>query len=640
MLAKLQSTVGDVRTGLSLCSRRAVGFWYLCLALCVLIWLLGLAAKNNTEALFDDATRVAAQQRVDLPARGQALLAENAVQGGPIPLVLLEEPQALDKNALKQISETALTLHSLLQQQTPMSANHAVHAGRVAGLAVAMRQDQLSNSNASFWQPISNAIAELEAAVRLGDIDAADSQALIVELRTRYAQLRSQGGTNESAAASAAAVTTTTSTTALNLDASVPWSLTALPWLLALLPLFCLGFAWVALSRMARRHFEDKPQAGYHQLVNEDVTQNMTTAALAVNRHAAERRTQAAILQLLDEMEPLGEGDLSYEASVTEDLTGALADAFNQAVYKLRRLVVQINRSSSEVRAAVALSRQRTLGMAKQGAKQAREVTRTYERLDRMQNEVASLSTTTSEVAERAQDVAARTDSAAVAVANSAASIQLMRQQANAAERCIQRLVASTQSIEARLADVQKAASRTELLALNSTIEAASRQTVTDGAAYAVTEQDKLHPSAKRYAELSTDVSALSAMLGSASRDIGQLVDIIRDEVKDSVGAMQATLHQADLTEIQSVQAADHLQQIAKATDALQQAAAEIAQRMAVQAQGLSEVAEATGSINEITHSNATALSQAVSDLQKLENLSNSLDASVHGFRLPVEDTP
>ncbi len=625
MLTKLRNALSDVRTGWAMCSRRAIAIWCVCFALCVLIWLTGLAAKNQTESLLRNAIPGQVQQTV-----------ENAVEGGPTPLVLLDEPESLDQNALKQISETALTLHSQLQQQTPMSANHAVHAGRVAGLAVAMRQDQLTNSNASFWQPISGAIAELEAAVRLGDIDSEDSKDLIVELRTRYAQLRSGTRTvGDTPASVSQTAAISPAITAMPLH----WSLALLPWLLFLLPLFCIGFAWVGLARIARRHFEQKPEAGYQQLVNEEVTRNMTAAAPVVNRHAAERRTQAAILQLLDEMEPLAEGDLTHEASVTEDLTGALADAFNQAVHKLRRLVVQINRSSGEVRAAVSLSRQRTLSMAKQGASQAREVTRTYERLEQMQKDVASLSTTTSQVAERAYDVATQTDSAAVAVAHSAESIQVMRQQANAAERCIQRLVNSTQSIEARLADVQKAASRTELLALNSTIEAASRQTVTDGAAYAVTQQNKLHPSAKRYAELSTDVSALSAVLGSASRDIEQLVDIIRDEVKESVDAMQATLHQADQTEAQSVQATEHLKQIAKATDALQQAAAEIAQRTAVQAQGLLEVAETTGVINEITHSNATALSQAVSDLQKLENLSNSLDASVHGFRLPAEGT-
>src|SRR3546814_7963691 len=60
-------------------------------------------------------------------------------------------------------------------------------------------------------------------------------------------------------------------------------------------------------------------------------------------------RNQEAIMRLLDEMGPLAEGDLTVKATVTEDMTGAIADSINFAVEQLRSLVQTINDTSVQV---------------------------------------------------------------------------------------------------------------------------------------------------------------------------------------------------------------------------------------------------------------------------------------------------
>ena len=54
------------------------------------------------------------------------------------------------------------------------------------------------------------------------------------------------------------------------------------------------------------------------------------------------RRNQRAILRLLDEMTNLAEGDLTVHATVTEDITGTIADSFNFAIEELRKLVATV----------------------------------------------------------------------------------------------------------------------------------------------------------------------------------------------------------------------------------------------------------------------------------------------------------
>ena len=55
------------------------------------------------------------------------------------------------------------------------------------------------------------------------------------------------------------------------------------------------------------------------------------------------RRNQDAILRLLDELGNLAEGDLTVQASVTEDITGAIADSVNYAIEALRDLLSLIH---------------------------------------------------------------------------------------------------------------------------------------------------------------------------------------------------------------------------------------------------------------------------------------------------------
>jgi len=638
--------LADAKTELKEWPRKPLLVWVGCLLGSLLFAYIAFTAYKNSQQLLVDSASGAQNLSQNAAANSPSNDAATTTANEPQELLILDSPEQPDNQNLKRLSESALTLHSRLQTGSESETSYASRAGRVAGLAVAMRQSQLTNSEASFWRPISEAIAALERGVRLGDIANGPAVGLITELRSRYVDLRTVSGSVDDSASDApvAAATAAESVQAVegqnnnNIEAedlaahSLPLSLRLLPWLSLLLPLGCLLFGVRALlNRMQRRYVAD-PKKGYTHIAATEQVQAMTATSIPENRHVAERKTQAAILQLLDEMEPLSEGDLTYEASVTEDLTGALADSFNHAVHELRRLVKQINRSTVMVRSAVTESRERTLLMARQGAVQAREVSRTNAQLEGMQADVVSLSSTSHQVAEYAQKVAKRTQQAAKSVTETRDALAAMRARADVAERSMSRLVSSTKGIESRLADIKTAVKRTDLLALNSTIHAASTpELVLDSTGSFAAGNNET------FSELAMDVSSLAGELKSATNDIDQLSDVIRDEANDSLHAVRETVAQVKMSEALSQEAKQHLDDIAQAAQALGSAVTDISQRTALQAQGVTDITNTTNVINNITHDTATALTQAVQDLQNLENMSNSLEASVHGFRLPEE---
>ncbi len=58
---------------------------------------------------------------------------------------------------------------------------------------------------------------------------------------------------------------------------------------------------------------------------------------------------QAAILRLMNELQTVAEGDLTQEATVTEDITGAIADSVNYTVEELRSLVGNVQATATRV---------------------------------------------------------------------------------------------------------------------------------------------------------------------------------------------------------------------------------------------------------------------------------------------------
>jgi len=58
---------------------------------------------------------------------------------------------------------------------------------------------------------------------------------------------------------------------------------------------------------------------------------------------------QAAILRLMNELQTVAEGDLTQEATVTEDITGAIADSVNYTVEELRQLVGSVQSTATKV---------------------------------------------------------------------------------------------------------------------------------------------------------------------------------------------------------------------------------------------------------------------------------------------------
>ncbi|MEE4245065.1 MAG: methyl-accepting chemotaxis protein, partial [Kangiellaceae bacterium] len=158
-------------------------------------------------------------------------------------------------------------------------------------------------------------------------------------------------------------------------------------------------------------------------------------------------RNQQAIIRLLDEMEGLADGDLTANATVTEDFTGAIADAMNYTIDQLRSLVSTINESVSRLSGATEETQGISNELAQASKNQAQEITGASAAINEMAVSIEQVSANAAEstqVAEKSVDIAKK---GAEVVRNTIRGMDTIREQIQETSKRIKRLGESSQEI-------------------------------------------------------------------------------------------------------------------------------------------------------------------------------------------------
>lgn len=156
-------------------------------------------------------------------------------------------------------------------------------------------------------------------------------------------------------------------------------------------------------------------------------------------------RNQQAILRLLDELSSLADGDLTVQATVTEDITGAIADSINYAIEALRELVTTVKDSSLLVDAAAKQTQaasQHLVRAAETQVKQAAGASESIAHVVMSIEEVSGNAERSSDVARHAVDVAHK---GGEAVRRTIDGMNTIREQIQDTSKRIKRLGESSQ---------------------------------------------------------------------------------------------------------------------------------------------------------------------------------------------------
>lgn len=330
------------------------------------------------------------------------------------------------------------------------------------------------------------------------------------------------------------------------------------------------------------------------------------------------RRNQQAILLLLDEMTNLAEGDLTVHTTVTEDITGAIADSVNYSIDALRNLVNTINNTSKQVGSAAEVTQDSTQKLTNSSQKQAREIANVTSAISEMANsieQVAEHASSSGQVAQQSVNIAHK---GAQAVSRTIDGMDTIREQIQETSKRIKRLGESSQEIGDIVGLIDEIADQTNILALNAAIQASTAGEAGRG-----------------FAVVADEVQRLAERAGTATKQIEALVKTIQSDTNEAVISMEQSTSNVVSGAKLAVNAGEALAEIESVSDNLAALIQNITDATDKQTIAASNVTKTMNVIQEITMQTSEGASNTASWVGKLTTLAQELKRSVAGFKLP-----
>ena len=332
---------------------------------------------------------------------------------------------------------------------------------------------------------------------------------------------------------------------------------------------------------------------------------------------AVKDANQQAILRLMNEMGDLADGDLTVRTTVTEDITGAIADSVNYAIEEMAVLVKQINQSADQVAAASGATQETSKQLLDAAERQAREIQETSTHVLEMADSMTAVSGSALESAQVARQSLEAAQKGASAVENSIKGMNEIRGQIQETSKRIKRLGESSQEIGEIVELISDITEQTNVLALNAAIQAASAGEAGRG-----------------FTVVAEEVQRLAERSGEATKQIAAIVKTIQADTHDAVSAMeystQGVVEGAKLSDA----AGQALGEISSVSQKLSELIAKISADTQHQAGVATGVAGAMEDIRQITDQTTEGTKRTAVSIGELANLSAEFKRSVAGFKV------
>jgi twitching motility protein PilJ len=345
----------------------------------------------------------------------------------------------------------------------------------------------------------------------------------------------------------------------------------------------------------------------------------MLDSVLALIQSREERdRIQESIRKLLDEIGGLAEGDLTKQAEVTAEITGAIADAFNNVTEELRSVISKVQDTTKEVTSSASEVQGTTEHLAVGSESQAVQIVEASAAIDEMAVSIQQVSGNAASAAAVAESALGSAKMGTQAVLKTIDGMNGIRQQVQQTAKRIKRLGESSQEIGEIVQLINDIAERTTILALNASIQAAMAGEAGKGFAVVAEEVERL-------ADHSTE----------ATKKISTLIKSIQADTNEAIAAMEETTREVVAESGLANEAGQRLSDIERVSSQLAEIIQSISQASKQQSRGSEGVAKSMSEISQVTQQTAAGAKQAAISIRKLVELADNLRGSLDRFKLP-----
>jgi twitching motility protein PilJ len=329
------------------------------------------------------------------------------------------------------------------------------------------------------------------------------------------------------------------------------------------------------------------------------------------------KRNQEAILRLLNEMGSLADGDLTVQASVTEDVTGAIADSINFTIEELRTLVKGINSATDQVTKATQDAQAVSNRLFEASQRQSREIQQASGSVLQMAQSIEEVSQSAAQSARVAQQSLTAAEKGAQSVQNQISGMNEIRTQIQDTSKRIKRLGESSLEIGEIVELISDITEQTNVLALNAAIQAASAGEAGRG-----------------FTVVAEEVQRLAERSAEATRQIEAIVKTIQADTQDAVAAMEKSTEGVVEGAKLSDAAGQALGEIREVSRELAELIGAISAQTQRQSVSVSDVTRGMQGILQITEETTEGTKETNVSIGQLTRLAAELRSSVAGFKV------
>ncbi len=326
---------------------------------------------------------------------------------------------------------------------------------------------------------------------------------------------------------------------------------------------------------------------------------------------------QTSLQVLLGEISDVASGDLTKQAKVTEDVTGAIADAFNIMIGQLRNIIKNVQTTTSKVSKAASEIKATAEHLAEGSESQASQIIDTSAAVEEMATSIQQVSESAVLSATVSEQARTNAKQGSEVVQKTISGMNNIRQQVQETAKRIKRLGESSQEIGEIVQLISDIADRTSILALNASIQAAMAGDAGRG-----------------FGVVAAEVERLAERSAQATKRIETLIKSVQSETKEAISSMESTTREVVLGSELANEAGKSLSEIEVVSNRLAELLQSISMAAKQQARGSESINSSMNNISDITQQTASGTKQAASSMKELSNLAEDLRSSVSTFKI------
>lgn len=350
-----------------------------------------------------------------------------------------------------------------------------------------------------------------------------------------------------------------------------------------------------------------------------DLNSMLDNTLMLIQSQEERDQLQESIIKLLEEVADVADGDLTVEAEVTPEMTGAIADSFNFMISQLRHIIGGVQQTTLRVTRSAEEIESTTERLALSSEAQARQITGASAEIERMASSMQQVSQNAAQSVAVAQAARENAQRGSASVKDTIRGMNRIRDQVQETSRRISRLGQSSFEIDEIVQVINDIADRTSILALNASIQAAAAGEAGRG-----------------FAVVASEVEDLAGKTAEATQQVTSMIKTVQAEINEAISAMRESSREVDSGSELADQAGQALAEIEGVSNQLAELIQTISLSTQSQAKETVTVASSMGKIAQVTQETADGTRQTAKSIQDLTQLAEELRGSVSTFKLPA----